>query len=175
MPAGGTMWTSVSVPGGSSPPLSDAAAMTGIIGRRPDAGAWDAGARNDRCAPDDGGGDEADAMSGDGPDAMSGDDAGDPYLLMCRHYCDALEETGVYFCLASGRDAATCAPAGSAELCFDDRCATRLLPPPLCLTQCDALDSHYRAACGDGGTVAGDARSCPSTPEAHDAACRAGC
>ncbi len=106
---------------------------------------------------------------------MSGDDAGDPYLVMCRHYCDALRETAVYFCLASGRDVATCAPSASAELCFDDRCATRLLPPPLCLTQCDALDRDYRAACGDGGTVAGDATFCALTPEAHDAACRAGC
>jgi hypothetical protein len=100
-------------------------------------------------------------------------DGGDPYLVMCRHYCDALDQTWLYVCLSSGTDAAACAAASSSDLCFQDRCAPRFVQPALCFTQCDALDRAYRGVCGGAGRVSPE--TCPLSPDAHDAACRGGC
>ncbi|HVY40888.1 MAG TPA: hypothetical protein VHM31_23275 [Polyangia bacterium] len=118
-----------------------------------------------------------------GSDASTAD-ALAAYAVMCRHYCDALFETNLYDCLSDARTAGSCSPPPD-DLCVEDRCVARLVPPALCFTQCDALDRAYRATCGgadggaDGGAVASappsSADECALSPDAHDALCRDGC
>lgn len=111
-------------------------------------------------------------------DAMSTDASGAPpvpgtYAAMCRHYCETLQETDVYACLVSA-DANDCASfsLGITSECIDLRCASKLVQPSLCLTQCDALAMAHSSYCktapdGDAG--------CASPPAAQSAACQAGC
>ena len=108
----------------------------------------------------------------DDQDAGSSGDCGD-YDVMCRHYCEALRETGFYFCVASGEDAETCTAQGSFyDQCYDLRCAPRLVKQPLCLTQCDSLAAEYGPYCA---SPTADPALCATAPDEHDRACRSGC
>jgi hypothetical protein len=122
------------------------------------------------------------------PDAGSPAEAGTPaeagvpdpqagtYEAMCRHYCETLEQTLVYACLASASgDAAVCAERfqGTTAQCHDLRCVPRRVEASLCLQQCDSLASSYAGVCGTAGV--GPESVCPSPAAAHDDACRAGC
>lgn len=115
----------------------------------------------------------------DGGDDASTADALAAYAVMCRHYCDALLQTNLYGCLADAQMGGNCSPP-PVDLCVDDRCVPRLVPPALCFTQCDALDREYRGYCGAGDASADasaprPADDCPLAPDAHDALCRSGC
>jgi len=110
------------------------------------------------------------------PDAAAAPDAPAGYDQMCRHYCEALEETDFFACVssASGRDASTCkAMVPSADSCFDLRCTTRRVDTSLCLAQCDALARTYDAYCPPAGSASDTL--CPTSQAEHDRACRAGC
>ena len=95
------------------------------------------------------------------------------YQTMCRHYCEALFETGIYSCVERTGDATACAQlTPSADQCCQLRCAPRLVPASLCLTQCDSLRAAYETVCADG---TGPAELCATSAEAHVRACRDGC
>jgi hypothetical protein len=103
-------------------------------------------------------------------DGAAGDD------VMCRHYCQALEETDLLVCASpdARSDLDTCkATVPTADSCFALRCASGRVDVALCLAQCDSLASVYDAHC-PGGVSASDPL-CPSSQAAHDQACRAGC
>jgi hypothetical protein len=111
-------------------------------------------------------------------DAISTDASGPPptpgtYEAMCRHYCETLQETDMYACLVSA-DANDCASRfmGIAVECLDLRCASKLVQPSLCLTQCDALTMNESSYCKAGPA---DAAVCASSPTAQNDACRADC
>ena len=109
-------------------------------------------------------------------EAGASDPQAGTYEAMCRHYCETLEETLVYGCLASGMgDADACAQrfAGTTAQCYDLRCVPRRVEAPLCVQQCDGLASSYAVVCGTAGVVTEPL--CPSPSTAHDDACRAGC
>jgi hypothetical protein len=94
------------------------------------------------------------------------------YVAMCRHYCDTLEETHRYVALSRGE---TPADAGSvSQQCYDLRCVPQCVDKALCLTQCDAANGYYGAVCATADAGADNA-VCPSSPDDHLAACRAGC
>ena len=111
------------------------------------------------------------------PDAGAPDPDG-AYEAMCRSYCQALWETNLYHCVSDGGDGPGCVQrledAGiSADLCFQIRCVPKLVPPSLCLQQCDAVATMYGPVCG--GASVPPAPLCPSPPDDHDRACRSGC
>lgn len=96
------------------------------------------------------------------------------YVAMCRHYCDTLEETQRYLSLSRGE---TPGDAGvTSQQCYDLRCVPRCVDQALCLTQCGAAGMYYAAVCAnaDAGASVDDA-ICPSSPDDHLTACRAGC
>jgi hypothetical protein len=94
------------------------------------------------------------------------------YAAMCRHYCDTLDETQRYVALSRGE---TPADAGTTSAqCYDLRCVPRCVDQALCLTQCGAAGMYYAAVCANADAGA-DNVICPSTPDDHLAACRAGC
>jgi hypothetical protein len=102
------------------------------------------------------------------PDASPPD-----YVAMCRHYCEALHETGIYVCAKRSNDAAGCKETTpTADLCYELRCAPRLVEPSLCLTQCDSLRVVYDELCADG---TGPADLCATPSAEHDRGCRDGC
>lgn len=110
------------------------------------------------------------------PDAAPPADAAAGYDVMCRHYCQALEETDLLVCVSPepGRDAESCkATAPTADSCVALRCGTGRVDVPLCLAQCDSLAMVYDAHC-PAGASSSDAL-CPTSQAAHDQACRAGC
>jgi hypothetical protein len=92
--------------------------------------------------------------------------------MMCRHYCDTLDETSRYLALSRGE-----APAdeGSvSQTCYELRCVPKCVDQALCFTQCEAAATQYAALCGS-APDAGRDTVCPLSVEDHDAACRAGC
>jgi hypothetical protein len=94
------------------------------------------------------------------------------YFGMCRHYCDTLDETLRYLALAQGQ---TPGDAGSvSQQCYDLRCVPMCVDQALCLTQCDADATPYAAVCANADAGADDP-VCPSSPDDHLAACKAGC
>ena len=98
--------------------------------------------------------------------------AGFDYPAMCRHYCDTLDETLRYASLAGGQAAPD---AGTvSQQCWELRCVPRCVDQAVCFTQCDADATQYAAVCADAGAGADNA-VCPSSPDDHLAACRAGC
>ena len=110
------------------------------------------------------------------PDAAAPMDGSTGTEAMCRHYCQALEETDLLVCASSGTtaDADACeASTPKADLCVALRCSTGRVDTSLCLTQCDALARYYDAHC----PVAGPSPDplCPTSRAEHDRNCRAGC
>jgi hypothetical protein len=108
---------------------------------------------------------------------VAGDGDSD-YATMCRHYCDALHDTDLYYCLGTGDTPASCATKfdGASDLCVQLRCGPpQRVQASLCLTQCDALAGTYGVVCATGGGHAGDPALCPLSVAEHDRACRAGC
>lgn len=101
------------------------------------------------------------------------DGAASDYPTMCRHYCEALFETGIYSCVARTGDATACAQlTPSADQCYELRCAPSLVPASLCLTQCDSLGAAYETVCADG---TGPGELCAASVEDRVGACRDGC
>jgi len=114
----------------------------------------------------------------DGGDADAEDEVGaSPYELMCRNYCQDLEDTGFYFCLGTGQGPASCAETvrGWATRCYELRCVPMLVQPSLCFSQCDSLATTYGPVCADAAGDAGTSPFCRSSPAEHDRGCRAGC
>jgi hypothetical protein len=100
--------------------------------------------------------------------------AGFDYQAMCRHYCDTLDETLRYASLAGGQAPAPADAGGVSQQCWELRCVPRCVDQALCFTQCDADATQYAPVCADADAGADDA-VCPSSPDDHLAACRAGC
>jgi hypothetical protein len=103
------------------------------------------------------------------PPPASSDDG---YAAMCSHYCDTLDATLTYACLAEHRSD-TC-PADGARTtaqCEELRCTPKLVTVELCLRQCDSLRAPYAAICANPAPGA----PCPSSPGERDRQCRAGC
>ena len=98
---------------------------------------------------------------------------GDGYDAMCRHYCQALEETDLLGCTSTGRPLDECqAISPTADSCFDLRCRPRRVDVALCLRQCDSLRGLYDGRCS---VEPSSDPLCPAPPAEHDAACRASC
>jgi hypothetical protein len=110
----------------------------------------------------------AQAVTADAGAPAPGTDA-----TLCRTYCETLEETDTYYCLGTGDTMTSCAARfeGLAAQCEQIRCPTGHVDLALCLTQCTSLNGDYKASCS-GATPS---PLCPSTPQAHDDACRAAC
>ena len=108
-------------------------------------------------------------------DAATHDEGPQSYDSMCRHYCQALEETDLLGCVATGRQVDDCktTTASTTGTCFDLRCRPHLVEVPLCLEQCDSLASLYNGRCPVSPTSPDPL--CPTSPAEHDAACRAPC
>ena len=114
-------------------------------------------------------------VTSDGGTASDSGLGSDSYDGMCRHYCQALEETDVLVCASSGGDAKSCRTSSSSttDTCFDLRCRSRRVDLPLCLQQCDALATRYADRCPVTGSSSDPL--CPVSQADHDAVCRAGC
>ena len=114
-------------------------------------------------------------VTSDGGTASDSGLGSDSYNAMCRHYCQALEETDVLVCASSGGDAESCTTSWSSttDTCFDLRCSSRRVDLSLCLQQCHVLATGYADRC----PVAGPSSDplCPASQADHDDACRAGC
>jgi hypothetical protein len=95
------------------------------------------------------------------------------YEAMCLHYCETLEKTLVYGCLASVH-ADDCASRllGTVAQCVDLRCAPKLVTPSLCLLQCDSLAMSQSSYCK---TAQDDASACVAPPATQNQDCGAGC
>ena len=93
------------------------------------------------------------------------------YETMCRNYCNALQETDIYYCASVGRDCRD-EVLGWGDLCYQERCATMQVTQSLCFQQCATAASLYDTVCSAGNAPA---PLCPEPAADHDRACVDGC
>jgi hypothetical protein len=89
------------------------------------------------------------------------------YEAMCRHYCDALEETLTY----AGSNSE---PQGAvSQSCYELRCVPRCVSHDTCVQQCHALGVQYQSVCADTEIPADT--TCPVLIQERVDSCLAGC
>jgi hypothetical protein len=147
---------------GESHPLSASPAVATVTTARPSA---------DADAPEAAIADETLVSDAGAPDTGVAAPAAGTYEAMCLHYCATLEQTLLYACLVRGADDCAATSAGTTTRCLDARCAQRLVQPPACLGQCDALESFQSTYCQQ----VGGGPACVAAAATQDDTCRQAC